>query len=264
MKRLIAAVLCLLMTEFNVIPAIAAEKEITLTSNEKIAVADTTSAEAQAKARAAAMKAEAMKAQMLAIQGAHPNVKQLKYAPNAKTLSYAFIFDGPSDRNDAILEQFKKAITITSAPDFKAAFPKNLVYTGDWTQAKVKQLSDKAMASNANVVISLGYMSSQYLNNRKDNKKFAITIDQYGLRDLGANFFNPISQSVKGIQSFHRLVNFKKLAVLMNENYYNLKTDWHKAVGDKLQGFDYVIIPTNNNLQGQSRKFAVFKLEYRL
>ena len=80
-------------------------------------------------------------------------------------MNYSFIFDGPSDRNAAILEQFKKAITITSAPDFKANVPKNLVFTGDWTEAKVKQLSDKALASSANVVISLGFMSSQYLNN---------------------------------------------------------------------------------------------------
>ena len=255
MKRLVAAMLCLLMSGFQTSMVIAAEKEITLTSDEtKVAVADTNSADAQAKEKAAAMKAEAMKAQMLAIQGARPNEKKIEYAKNAKTLSYAFIFDGPSDRNDAILEQFKKAITITSAPDFKASFPKNLVYTGDWTQAKVKQLSDKAMTSNANVVISLGYMSSQYLNNRKDNRKFAITIDQYGLRDLGANFFNPISQSVKGIQSFHRLVNFKKLAVLMNENYYNYKSDWYAATKDQLQGFEYVIIPTSNDIDSALAK----------
>ena len=249
MKRIIAAFLCLLMAGLQSSFVMAAEKEITLTSNESKIATTGTQIDAQAKARAEAMKAEAMKAQMLAIQGAHPNIKQITYAKNAKTLNYAFIFDGPSDRNAAILEQFKKAITITSAPDFKANFPKNLVYTGDWTEAKVKQLSDKALSSNANVVISLGYMSSQYLNNKNDRKKFAITIDQYGLRDLGQNFFNPISQSVKGIQSFHRLVNFKKLAVLMNENYYNLKTDWHKTVGDKLQGFEYVIIPTNNDIE---------------
>ena len=256
MKKLVAAVLCLMMTGFNALPIMATEKEITLTSDEsqKVAVADTTSADAQAKAKAAAMKAEAMKAQMLAVQGAHPNIKQITYAKNARTLSYAFVFDGPSDRNNEILEQFKKAITVTSAPDFKANFPKSLIFTGDWTTAKAKQMSDKALASSANVVISLGYLSSQYLNSRKDNKKFAITIDQYGLRDLGQGFFNPISQSVKGIQSFHRLVNFKKLAVLMNENYYNIKSDWHKSLGDKLQGFDYVVIPTNNNIDAALSK----------
>ena len=248
MKKIVAVMLCLLITYIQTGAALAAEKEITLTSNEKVAVADSQDADAQARARAAAMKAEAMKAQSLAVQGAHPNIKQLTYAKNARTLSYAFLFDGPSDRNAQILEQFKKAITITSAPDFKANFPKELVYTGDWTQAKAKMLADKALASKANVVISLGYFSSQYLNNKQDRKKFAITIDQYGLRDLGSDFFNPISQSVKGIQSFHRLNKYKKLAVLMNENYYAIKSDWHKEMQGKFDGFDFVVIPTNNNI----------------
>ena len=247
MKKILSIMLCLFVTYIQTGAVIAAEKEITLTSNEKIATAQT-DADAAAKAKAAAMKAEAMKAQMLAVQGAHPNIKQLKYAKNAKTLTYAFVFDGPSDRNAKILDQFQKTITVTSAPDFKTSFPKNLVYTGDWTQAKAKQLSDKALASNANVVISLGYFSTQYLNTKQDKKKFVITIDQYGLRDLGGDFFNPISQSVKGIQSFHRLLNFKKLAVLMNENYYALKSDWHKEMASKFEGFDFVVIPTNNNI----------------
>ncbi len=241
--------LCLFITYIQTGAVLAAEKEITLTSNEKIAVAqDNAQADAAAKAKAAAMKAEAMKAQMLAVQGAHPNIKQLTYAKNAKTLTYAFVFDGPSDRNAKILDQFQKTITVTSAPDFKTSFPKNLVFTGDWTQAKAKQLSDKALMSNANVVISLGYFSTQYLNAKQDKKKFVITIDQYGLRDLGGDFFNPISQSVKGIQSFHRLLNFKKLAVLMNENYYTIKNDWHKEIASKFEGFDFVVIPTNNNI----------------
>ena len=153
MKKLLAVMLCLLITYIQTGAVFAAEKEITLTSNEKVAAADTQDADAQARARAAAMKAEALKAQSLAVQGAHPNIKQLTYAKNARTLSYAFLFDGPSDRNAQILEQFKKAITITSAPDFKASFPKELVYTGDWTQAKAKLLADKALASKANVVI---------------------------------------------------------------------------------------------------------------
>lgn len=249
MKKMFSIMLCILIAYLQTGAAIAVEKEVTLTSNEKIAVNNTTANEdAAAQARAAAMKAAAMKAHSLAVQGAHPNVKKINYDKNAKTLSYAFLFDGPSDRNNEILEQFKKAITITSAPDFKATFPKNLVLTGDWTQAKAKSQADTALASNANVVISLGYFSSQYLNNKNNKKKYVVTIDQYGLRDLGEDFFNPISQSVKGIQSFHRVLNFKKLAVLMNESYYSLKTDWKKEMAGKFEGFDFVVVPTNNDI----------------
>src|SRR5574344_132611 len=102
--------------------------------------------------------------------------------------------------------------------------------------------------SNATMVVSLGYLSTQYYNNLKDKKKFVITIDQYGLRDFGDGFFNPVQQSVKGIYAFQKLVNFKKIAILMNENYYNTRKDWHKFLAPKLQNIDYVIVPATKDI----------------
>ena len=169
--------------------------------------------------------------------------KPIVYNKNARTIKYAFVFDGPSDKNNQVLEQFKSTITRTTAPDYKAEFPANLVFTGKWTQASVKEASDKAMNSEATMVVSLGYLTSKYYNHMKSKKKFVVTIDQYGLRDLGEGFFNPVQQSVSGIKNFKTLVNFKKAAVLMNKAYYGMNKDWNKAFASKLEGIDFTVIP---------------------
>lgn len=174
--------------------------------------------------------------------------KPITYNKNARVIKYAFVFDGPSDKNNEVLAQFKDSITRSTAPDYKAEFPANLVYTGNWTKASVKAASDKALASNSTMVVSLGYLSSQYYNNLPNKNKFVVTIDQYGLRDLGDGFFNPVQQSVKGVFAFQKLVEFKKVAILMNENYYKTRTDWHKFIEPKLKGVDFEIVPVTKNI----------------
>ena len=174
--------------------------------------------------------------------------KPIVYNKNARTIKYAFVFDGPSDKNNQVLEQFKSTITRTTAPDYKAEFPANLVFTGKWTQASVKEASDKAMNSDATMVVSLGYLTSKYYNHMKSKKKFVVTIDQYGLRDFGDEFFNPVSQSVKGVYAFQKLVEFKKVAILMNENYYKTRADWQKFLEPKLKGVNFVILPATKNI----------------
>ncbi len=170
------------------------------------------------------------------------------YKPNAASIKYAFVFDGPSDKNEAVLKQFQNTIKRSTAPDYKADFPNNLVFTGDWTKESVEKASDKAMNSNATMIVSLGYLTSQYYNNMKDKKKFVVTIDQYGLRDFGDGFFNPVQQSVKGVYSFKKLVNFKKTAILMNENYYKTRKDWQKFLEPKLEGINFVIVPVTKDI----------------
>lgn len=179
--------------------------------------------------------------------GATASAEKIEYKNNATTISYAFVFDGPSDKNNEVLKQFEKTITKTTAPDYKAAFSKANVFVGDWSEQGVKAASDKALKSNAVMVISLGAMSSKYFNGIRDKKKFVVTIDQYGLRDMGGDFFNPLQQSVKGAMLFKRLFNFKKAAVLMNESFYNTRKDWDAYLQPKLPGMNFHVMPVNNS-----------------
>ena len=188
-------------------------------------------------------------AEVFAVQelGVKPQ-KPIVYAKNARSIKYAFVFDGPSDKNDKILQQFKSTITRSTAPDFKAEFPSELVFVGNWKKDGVKKASDDAINSKATMVVSLGYLSSMYYNSLNEKKKFVITIDQYGLRDFGDGFFNPVQQSVKGVYAFQKLVNFHKIAILMNENYYKTRNDWHSFLEPKLKGIDYVIVPATKDI----------------
>lgn len=179
--------------------------------------------------------------------GATTSAEKIEYKKNARTISYAFVFDGPSAKNEVILKQFEKTITKTTAPDYKADFLPSNVFVGDWSEHGAKIASEKALNSNATMVISLGYLSTEYLNDKQNKKKFVVTIDQYGLRDLGGDFFNPVQQSVKGALLFKRLINFNKAAILMNESFYKTQDNWDSFLKPKLKGMNFEVIPVNNN-----------------
>ena len=106
----------------------------------------------------------------LAINEAPSASKAVQAAPNARPIDLAFVFDGPSDKNQAVLKTFQTTISKSLLPDYKAQFPKELIFTGDWTEEGAVKASNKALASKGKMVISLGYMSSQYLANKKKYK----------------------------------------------------------------------------------------------
>ena len=108
-----------------------------------------------------------------------PMQRPIQASPNAPTIDLAFVFDGPSDKNESVLQVFQKTITRSLLPDYKANFPKDLIFTGDWTEKGAIAVSDKALKSRARMVISLGYMSSDYYSGKKDKNKYVVTIDQY-------------------------------------------------------------------------------------
>ena len=202
----------------------------------------------------------------VAVMAANPNPNMPKpkqptfqAAPNAKKIDLAFVFDGPSDKNAEVLATFQKVITMSLLPDFKASFPKDLIFTGNWTEAGAKAVSDKAMASRARMIISLGFMSSDYYANKPNKQKYVVTIDQYGLRDFGDKFFNPVQQNVDDFVTFHALVpGSKKTAILMNENYYKMHQDWDSIIKKRLAAkncnIDFVVVPVNTNLSASLAK----------
>ena len=194
----------------------------------------------------------------LAIQGA-PQQKALQAAPNARTIDLAFVFDGPSDKNKSLLETFQKTITRSLLPDYKAAFPADMIYTGDWTEKGVASAAEKALASRATMVISMGYMSSNYYSAKQNKNKFVVTIDQYGLRDLGGDFFNPIQQYVKDFVLFKKLVPTQnKTAILMNDSFYKTQKDWTNLIAGKLKEKgctqDFVVIPVSTDVKASLAK----------
>ena len=159
-----------------------------------------------------------------------------KVSVNAKKITLAFVFDGPSDKNEKVLKTFQQTIAKQLLPDFNAVFAKDLVFTADWTEQGARKASDAALNSRASMVVSLGYMSSMYLADKKKTK-FVVTIDEYGLRDFGSGaMFNPVKQYVNNFILFKKLVpTQKKTAILMSQNYYNLQKNWNTVIDKKLK-----------------------------
>lgn len=172
-------------------------------------------------------------------------------------IKLAFVFDGPSDKNKGVLETFKTTISKSLLPDYTAVYDNQLVFVGDWTEKGAAAASEKALNSNATMIISLGYESSMYLADKKDKKKYVVTIDEYGIRDFGTNFFNPVAQGVNDFILFKKLVpSAHKTAVLMSENFYKTQKDWSGIIGKKLQekkvDLNFTIVPVSSTNVRQS------------
>lgn len=215
--------------------------------------------EAHIKAKKQAVESQKAQAQQIKQMAVTTKSIHLKPAPNAKPIELAFVFDGPSDKNQKVLEQFQKTIKVQLLPDYIANFPKDLIFTGDWTEKGAKAASDKALASRARMVISLGYLSSEYYTGKKNKTKYVVTIDQYGLRDFGEHFFNPIQQMTSDFITFKVLnPNIKKTAILLNETYYKTRNDWNTFVAKKLQekkcDLAFVVLPVNSNISASLSK----------
>ena len=89
--------------------------------------------------------------------------------------------------------------------------------------------------------------------------KYVVTIDQYGLRDFGDKFFNPMQQTANDFVTFQKLVpNIKKSAILMNENYYKTNSNWNNSISAKLKekncNLNFVVIPVNSNVNASLSK----------
>ena len=263
MKKIFSAVLSLMIfvmysgTAYalpkNTSKKIAAKNTVQAVTLEKTDSASAAAQKAAAQKAAAAKQAQQMQAMAAAAKS------QIKPAPNAKSIDLAFVFDGPSDKNQQVLAKFQQTIKRQLLPDYIANFPKDLIFTGDWTEKGAISASDKALASRARMVISLGYLSSNYYAEKKNKNKYVVTIDQYGLRDFGDHFFNPIQQMTSDFTTFKVLnPDIKKTAILMNETYYKTRSDWNTFIAKKLQekkcNLAFAVVPVNSNISGSLSK----------
>ncbi|MGN1125386.1 MAG: TolC family protein [Candidatus Gastranaerophilaceae bacterium] len=171
-------------------------------------------------------------------------------AQAAHVVKIAFVLDGKSPANDYFLKNFKASIQKTMDKGTTVQFPSNLVFVGDWTENGVKYQCNRALQSNATTVVALGYLSSKYMSGLKNKRKMVVTVDQYGLRDFGTGFFSPVSQFTQKLELFHRLTQFKKVAVMMNENYYRTRKDWNSFISSKLtdKSIKLVVVPVGSSV----------------
>ena len=177
-----------------------------------------------------------------------------KQAINAPKVEIALVFDSASEKTNSIVNTYKPIIEKSMLPDYQAIFADDLVFKGDWSEEGAKAAADKALKSRAKMVVSFGYLTSEYLSEKKNKTKNVVTVDQYAVRALSDKFFNPVQQSVNDFVVFQRLVpNMGKTAILINERVYKSRNDWDKLARKGLEekgcNIDFVILPLSNNIE---------------
>ncbi len=177
-----------------------------------------------------------------------------KQAVNAPKVEIALVFDSDSEKSKEIVKTYKPIIEKSMLPDYQAVFADDLVFKGDWSEEGAEAAAEKALKSRAKMVVSFGYLASEYLSSKKNKTKNVVTVDQYAIRALSDKFFNPVQQSVNDFVVFQRLVpNMGKTAILINERVYNSRNDWDKLAKKGLEekgcNIDFVILPLSNNIE---------------
>ena len=137
MKKFLSTVLSLMifvMYSGVAYAAPGARKSAAKNTVQAVTIEQTDAQKAAAAKKAAEQKAAAVKQakQMQAMAAA--TKAHLKPAANAKSIALAFVFDGPSHKNQPLLTKFQQTIKVQLLPDYIANFPKDLVFTGDWTE----------------------------------------------------------------------------------------------------------------------------------
>ena len=177
-----------------------------------------------------------------------------KQAVNAPKVEIAMVFDSDSEKSKEIVKTYKPIIEKSMLPDYQAVFADDLVFKGDWSEEGAEAAAEKALKSRAKMVVSFGYLASEYLSSKKNKTKNVVTVDQYAIRALSDKFFNPVQQSVNDFVVFQRLVpNMGKTAILINERVYKSRNDWDKLAQKGLEekgcNIDFVILPLSNNIE---------------
>ena len=94
-----------------------------------------------------------------------------KQAVNAPKVEIAMVFDSDSEKSKEIVKTYKPIIEKSMLPDYQAVFADDLVFKGDWSEEGAEAAAEKALKSRAKMVVSFGYLASEYLSSKKNNTK---------------------------------------------------------------------------------------------
>ena len=155
---------------------------------------------------------------------------------NLPVVSIGFVFDGPWDRLKETQDLFEKEIADLLGGEFDVRFPETKQIMGNWTDKSVSDGINRLLADpQVDLVIALGVLASNDAAIRGDLPKpvlapIVLDVDLQGLPQKdGASGVKNLSYTAfpnpfrKDLETFQRIVPFKKFAVL-SAPYYGGKT----------------------------------------
>ncbi|MCP4643850.1 MAG: TolC family protein [bacterium] len=179
-------------------------------------------------------------------------------AAESPVVRIGVIVDGPSTRDESILELVRQEVTNLLANDYDVRFPEALSVQGDWTAESVRAGLDTLLnKSNADVVLTMGVLSSIAVSRAPALPKpviapFVPAPSLAGLPNLrGASgvhnlcYFSVPDAVLRDLAAFQQLVPFTRLAILGNGVFLDALPELHegvRAMGETL-GVELVIVP---------------------
>jgi len=97
------------------------------------------------------------------------------------------VIDGRSPRAEEYLEVLKREVAVILEDEYRVEFPEEKILFGDWTLPGISKLSEQLSNDpDIDIVVALGFISSQYISSRKsfDKPTFASTVIDPDLQQL--------------------------------------------------------------------------------
>jgi len=133
-----------------------------------------------------------------------------------KVINVAVLIDGQNEVYDSILDTYKKEISNLLKPNYEVNFAK--IEYDNWTMADIKKKANLLIDNkNIDVIIGLGFLSTNYLSKVKTNK-IVIKVFDYGT--TAESVYNSKTDLPKeDIEMLYSQMKFKKLGIFVNEEY---------------------------------------------
>ncbi len=151
-----------------------------------------------------------------------------------KIVRIGILIDGPMQHSGWTTEQFKNELRVLTKGEFDVRFPKEKQLDGAWSVSDIKTSLKKLQNDpTVDMVIALGYISGPLASLSKSLRKptFAPLVMDAGLLGLprkgntsgvkNLNYINGEVDFIRDLASFRNVVDFKSLAVLVDESEFN-------------------------------------------
>lgn len=168
------------------------------------------------------------------------------------------VIDGPWDRNVEIRELFQNEILNLTLGEFDVRFPEEKRLEADWTVDGVTHAINQLLSDpDVDLILALGVIASDNVCCRRELPKPVIApfvIDQdlqaillkdgaSGVKNL--NYVSSPKRIKTEIETFLSIVPFRKLAVFINQSYYEAIEAPRKTIPEamKQMGLDHITVP---------------------
>ena len=188
---------------------------------------------------------------------------------------FGVVWDGPSERNQQLLQIFREEISLLLDTEYSALFPADKQLVADWTAAGVRRSLDQLLGdSGVDMVLTLGILTSAEAGRRNSLNKpvlapFASIPGRLGIPSQIREVTSPGEPErvlvsgvrnlsylplgidyLRDVEAFREVVGFERLTVLVLAAWGELGIDLERLIRQDLAGIginDVDLIPVGSS-----------------